>query len=78
MKLYKLFKNGNVKILLDMSYYLDDIIESLGYCIDSPLIDFSITEYDGTKETEYAHIRSIEDYVRLKYIDIPKALKLEK
>lgn len=74
MKLYKLFKNENVKILLDMSYYLDDIIESLGYCIDSPLVDYTITE----NEKEYAHIRSIEDYVRLRYIDNSKQRKLEK
>lgn len=74
MKLYKLFKNGSVKVLLDMSYYLDDIIESLGYCIDSPLVDYTITE----NEKEYAHIRSIEDYVRLRYIDNSKQRKLEK
>ena len=75
MKLYKLYKNGNVKILLDMSYYLNDIIDSLGYCIDSPLFDFSITEYDGTHETEYARIRSVEDYVKLRYIDTKKLIR---
>lgn len=74
MIIYKLFKNGSVKALLDMSYNLDDIIDSLGYCIDSPLIDYTITE----DEKEYAHIRSIEDYVRLRYIDNSKQRKLEK
>ena len=74
MSLYKLFKNGNVKVLLDMSYYLDDIIESLGYCIDCNGIDYTITE----NEKEYAHVRSVEDYVRLRYIDNAKQLKLEK
>ena len=71
MNLYKLYKNGNVKVLLDMSYYLDDIIDSLGYCIDSPLFDFSITE----NEKEYARIRSVEDYVRLRYIDTKKLIR---
>lgn len=75
MKLYKLYKNGNVRVLLDMSYYLDDIIDSLGYCIDSPLFDFSIVEYDGTQEKEYTRIRSVEDYVRLKYIDTKKLIR---
>ena len=74
MSIYKLFKNGSVKALLDMSYNLDDIIDSLGYCIDSPFIDYTITE----DEKEYAHIRSIEDYVRLRYINNPKQRKLEK
>lgn len=74
MSIYKLFKNGSVKALLDMSYYLDDIIESLGYCIDCNKIDYTITE----DEKEYAHIRSIDDYVRLRYIDNPKQRKLEK
>jgi len=73
MNLYKLFKNGSVKALLDMSYNLDDIIESLGYCIDSPLIDYTITE----DEKEYAHIKSVDDYVRLRYID-NKVRKLNK
>lgn len=74
MIVYKLFKNGSVKVLLDMSYDLNDIIESLGYCIDSPLIDYTITK----DEKEYAHIRSIEDYVQLRYIDNAKELKLKK
>lgn len=78
MTLYKLYKNGNVKVLLDMSYYYNDIVDSLGYSIDSPLIDFTIAEYDGVHEREYARIRSVEDYVRIKYIDNPKVLRKEK
>lgn len=78
MTLYKLYKNGNVKVLLDMSYYYNDIVDSLGYSIDSPLIDFTIAEYDGVQEREYARIRSVEDYVRIKYIDNPKTLKKER
>ena len=73
--IYKLYKNGNVKVLLDMSYDINDIIESLGYCLDCFGIDYSIVECDGTDEKEYAHIRSIEDYVQLRYIDNPKVLK---
>lgn len=74
MSIYKLFKNGSVKALLDMSYYLDDIIDSLGYCIDGKPINYTITK----DEKEIAHIRSVEDYVRLKYIDNVKQLKLKK
>jgi hypothetical protein len=74
MSLYKLFKNGNVKVLLDMSYNMDDIIDSLGYCIDGTPMNYSITEND----IEIAHIRTIDDYVRLKYIDNPKVLRKEK
>ena len=77
MIVYKLLKNGNVKSLLDMSYNLDDILESLGYCIDGFDINYTITEYDGNIEKEYAHITSVEDYVRLRYIDY-KIRKLEK
>ena len=77
MSLYKLYKNGNVRVLLDMAYYLDDVIESLGYCLDWQGIDYSITEYDGEKEKEYAHIKSVEDYVQLRYIDAKK-LELKK
>lgn len=74
MSIYKLFKNGSVKALLDMSYYLDDIIDSLGYCIDGNPMNYKITEDDK----EIAHIRNIDDYVRLKYIDNPKVLKKER
>lgn len=75
--LYKLFKNGNVKVILDMSYNLEDILESIGYCIDGFDINYIITKYDGHIEKEYAHITSVEDYVKLRYIDIKKR-KLEK
>lgn len=78
MIVYKLFKNGNVKVLLDMSYNLDDVIESLGYCIDCTGIDYTITINDGTTEREYMRITSVEDYVRLKYIDNRLVLKKQK
>ena len=72
MTLYKLFKKGNVEVLLDMSYYLDDIIDTLGYCIDGTPMNYIIKAND----VEYARITSIDDYVRLKYIDSKKlALK---
>ena len=68
MKVYILFKNGNVKALLDMSYNLDDIIESLGYCIDDVFIDYSIVERTENGDREIIRIRNVDDYTNLRFV----------
>ena len=68
MKVYVLYKNGDVRALLDMSYNLDDIIESLGYCIDCTFIDYSITEKTDEGERELMRIRSVDDYTNLRFV----------
>lgn len=76
--MYKLFRNGTGKVLLDMSYDKQDIIDTLGSYIGCFLtIDYSIIENKDGKDTEIARIKSIDDYVDYKYSN-PKVLKKER
>lgn len=68
MKVYILYKNADMRALLDMSYNLDDIIESLGYCIDDIHIDYTISEKTELGERELYRIRSVDDYSNLRFV----------
>lgn len=66
--MYKLFRNAEGKLFLDMSYDKQDIIDTLGTYIGCFLtIDYSIIENKDGKDTEIARIKSIEDYDNLKH-----------
>lgn len=75
--MYKLFRNGTGKVLLDMSYDKQDIIDTLGSYIGCFLtIDYSIYKNENFHDEKIADIKSMEDYVNFKYEH--KALRLSK
>lgn len=66
--MYKLFRNAEGKVFLDMSYDKQDIIDTLGSYIECFLtIDYSVYENKDGKDTKIADIKSIDDYVNFKY-----------
>ena len=75
--MYKLFRNGTGKVLLDMSYDKQDIIDTLGSYIGCFLtIDYSIYKNENFHDEKIADIKSMEDYVNFKYEH--KTLRLSK
>ena len=75
--MYKLFRNGTGKVLLDMSYDKQDIIDTLGSYIGCFLtIDYSIYKNEKFYDEKIADIKSMEDYVNFKQDN--KALRLSK
>lgn len=75
--MYKLFRNGTGKVLLDMSYDKQDIIDTLGTYIGCFLtIDYSIYKNENFHDEKVADIKSMEDYVNFKYDN--KELRLKR
>lgn len=75
--MYKLFRNGTGKVLLDMSYDKQDIVDTLGIYIGCFLtIDYSIYKNENFHDEKVADIKSMEDYVNFKYEN--KELKLKR
>ena len=65
--MYKLFRNGTGKVLLDMSYDKQDIINTLSSYIGCFLtIDYSIYKNESFHDEKVADIKSMEDYVNFK------------
>ena len=75
--MYKLVKNGTGKLILDMSYDKQDIINTLGSYIGCFLtIDYSIYKNENFHDEKVADIKSMEDYVNFKYEN--KELRLKR
>lgn len=75
--MYKLFRNGTGKVLLDMSYDKQDIIDTLGSFIGCFLtIDYSIYKNEKFHDEKVADIKSMQDYVNFKQDN--KTLRLSK
>lgn len=75
--MYKLFRNGTGKVLLDMSYDKQDIIDTLGSYLGCFLtIDYSIYKNEKSYDEKITDIKSMEDYVNFKQDN--KALRLSK
>ena len=76
--MYKLYINGNVDVLIDISYNLEDIMNTLEYFIEIYHFKYKITECDEHEEKTIATINHIGDYIIFKNSIKNKMLKLEK
>ena len=63
--MYKLYINGNVDVLIDASYNLSDVLDTLGYFIEIYHFKYKITECNE-EEKILAIINSVDDYVSLR------------
>lgn len=63
--MYKLYKNGSVKTLIDMSNDLEDINETLNsYISFFPDINYTIYENNDFENKELIIIRTLDDYIK--------------
>lgn len=74
--LYKLFKNEENRILIDMSYDKQDIVDALEERINKETdIDYSVIKNQDGKDVEISRIISVEGFIKFKHIGRTLTLK---